>query len=137
MKFYLEMGQLKSNEGYTETGEERAVPVIFAKKCNQVKWWKTVFLRSKYLEKHVIVRPLRKAETKKIWKLKKYFNDLPDTLRYWYLKARKERCKQGTRPSKLEQGIFIFVNILRSFESLFCLPVTWYKLENQSWQRYW
>ena len=32
------MGQLKSNEGYTETDEERAVPVIFAKKCNQVKW---------------------------------------------------------------------------------------------------
>ena len=69
---------------------------------------KTAFLQGKHLERTVIVRPPKEANTDKIWKLNKCVYGLADAPRYWYLKVREELCKLGGKPSKLDQGIFYF-----------------------------
>ena len=69
---------------------------------------KGAFLQGKDLERYIIVRPPKEAQTSKIWKLTKCVYGLGDASRYWYLKVREELCKLGARPSKLDQGVFYF-----------------------------
>ena len=69
---------------------------------------KGAFLQGKDLERCIIVRPPKEAQTDKIWKLNKCVYGLGDASRYWYLKVREELCKLGARPSKLDQGVFYF-----------------------------
>ena len=69
---------------------------------------KTAFLQGKTIERSVIVRPPKEANTNKLWKPKKCIYGLADACRYWYLKFREELIKLGATPSKLDQGIFIW-----------------------------
>ena len=69
---------------------------------------KTAFLQRKTIERSVIVRPPKEANTNKLWKPKKCIYGLADACRYWYLKFREELIKLGATPSKLDQGIFIW-----------------------------
>ena len=69
---------------------------------------KGAFLQGKDLERYIIVRPPKEAQTSKIWKLNKCVYGLGDASRYWYLKVREELCKLGACPSKLDQGVFYF-----------------------------
>ena len=71
---------------------------------------KSAFLQGKHLERTVVVRPPKEANTDKIWKLNKCVYGLADAPRYWYLKVREELCKLGGKPSRLDQGIFYFQN---------------------------
>ena len=69
---------------------------------------KGAFLQGKDLERRLIVRPPKEAQTDKIWKLNKCVYGLGDASQYWYLKVREELCKLGARPSKLDQRVFYF-----------------------------
>ena len=54
--------------------------------------------------------PPKELQTNKIWKLNKCAYGLADAFRDWYLKAKEEFCKRGTRPWQLNQGLFNFCN---------------------------
>ena len=60
---------------------------------------KTAFLQGKLIERTVYVHPPKKAQTNKVWKLRKCVNGLANTIRYWYLKLREEVIKLGATPT--------------------------------------
>ena len=66
----------------------------------------TAFLQGKELERNVLVRPPKEAETNKIWHLNNCLYDLADVSCYLHLKVREELCKLGERPSNLDREIF-------------------------------
>lgn len=76
-------------------------------KCNSLDV-KTAFLQGKQLDRTVIVKPPKEADTNKLWILNKCVYGLADAPRYWYLKIKEELCKLGGRVSKYDQGIFYF-----------------------------
>ena len=88
---------------------------------------KTAFLQGNDLERTVIVRPPKEAETIKVWLLKKCVYGLADASRYWYLKVCNEFSKIGILPSKLDQGIFYsHVNgVLSGIVILFVDDILW------------
>ena len=70
---------------------------------------KGAFLQGKEIERQVIVRPPREAETDNLWVLIKCAYGLADAPRSWYLKIRETLIKLGATPSKLDNGIFLFI----------------------------
>ena len=71
---------------------------------------KGAFLQGKELEREVVIRPPREANTSKLWLLQKCAYGLADAPRCWYLKIREELIKLGAQPSKLDNGIFHFLH---------------------------
>ena len=69
---------------------------------------KGAFLQGKEIEREVIIRPPKEAQTNKLWKLVKCAYGLADAPRCWYLKIREELLRLGASPSTLDNGIFLF-----------------------------
>jgi len=100
-------------------------------KCNSLDV-KTAFLQGKVLERVVIVKPPKEAQTDKLWLLQKCVYGLADASRYWYLKVKEELCKLGGKPSKYDQGIFYFCSgkQLIGIIILFVDDLLWAGVEN-------
>ena len=62
----------------------------------------------KEIDREVIVRPPKEANTDCLWVLIKCAYGLADAPRCWYLRIREELLKLGARPSKLDNSIFFF-----------------------------
>ena len=71
---------------------------------------KTAFLQGNSLQREVLVKPPKEANTDCLWKLNKCVYGLADASRYWYLKLREELLKLDSKPCSLDQGIFVWFN---------------------------
>ena len=71
---------------------------------------KGAFLQGKELDRQVITRPPKEAQTSKLWVLQKCAYGLADAPRCWYLRMREVLIDLGAVPSKLDNGIFLFVH---------------------------
>ena len=69
---------------------------------------KTAFLQSKRLERSVLIRPPREAQTDKLWLLLKPVYGLGDASRLWYLTVREKLKNLNSVVSKYDQGLFHF-----------------------------
>ena len=69
---------------------------------------KGAFLQGKEIDREVIIRPPKEAQTNKLWKLVKCAYGLADAPRCWYLRIREELLRLGASPSSLDNGIFLF-----------------------------
>ena len=69
---------------------------------------KGAFLQGQELDRQVIIRPPKEADTSKLWELRKCAYGLADAPRRWYLRLREELLKLGASPSRYDNGIFIF-----------------------------
>ena len=69
---------------------------------------KTAFLQGKLIEWTVYICPPKKAQTNKVWELRKCIYRLSNTSRYWCLKLREELIKLGATLIQLDQGTFIW-----------------------------
>ena len=69
---------------------------------------KTAFLQSKNLERKVLIRPPKEAQTDKLWLLLKPVYGLGDASRLWYLTVREKLKNLNSQISKFDQGLFHF-----------------------------
>ena len=67
---------------------------------------KTAFLQSNKLERQIIIRPPKEAQTNKLWQLIKPAYGLGDASRLWYLTVRDKLTKMGIKVSIHDQGLF-------------------------------
>ena len=70
---------------------------------------RAAFLQGTSIDCTVFIRPPPEANTNKIWQLKKCIYGLADAPRHFYLRLREELIKLGAIPSKLDQGLFYWL----------------------------
>ena len=61
------------------------------------------------MEHTVFFRPLQETNINKACKLQKCVFAFADASRFWYLKLNEELIRLGTTPSKLGNGIFVWI----------------------------
>lgn len=73
---------------------------------------KSAFLQGSRLERDVYVKPPKEAnlERGKVWKLKKCLYGLRDASRQWYLKVKETLLSLGCEQSRLDPGVFFFID---------------------------
>ena len=72
---------------------------------------KTAFLQSNKLERKILIRPPKEAQTNKLWQLNKPAYGLGDASRLWYLTVRDKLIKMGSKVSIHDQGLFHFKDL--------------------------
>ena len=93
---------------------------------------KGAFLQGKEIDREVIIRPPKEAQTSKLWKLVKCAYGLADAPRRWYLRIREELINLGAQPSKFDNGIFSFLhNQLYGLIVLYVDDIMWAGNESQ------
>jgi len=70
---------------------------------------KGAFLQGKEIDREVTLRPPKEAQTTNLWRLIKCTYGLADAPRCWYLRMREELLNLGAHPSKMDNGIFLFI----------------------------
>ena len=93
---------------------------------------KGAFLQGKEMDREVIIRPPKEANTSKLWKLVKCAYGLADAPRRWYLRMREELINLGAQPSKFDNGIFLFIHDkLYGLVVLYVDDMTWSGVESK------
>ena len=67
---------------------------------------KSAFLKGKSVERDVFIKPLKEANTNKLWKLKATVYGLCHAPREWYLSVKKELLATGCVKSRYDDAIF-------------------------------
>ena len=65
---------------------------------------KTAFLQGKKIDRTIIIKPPKEAQTNKLWKLNKCVYGLTDAPRCWYLRTSQIECN-----SKYDPGLFYYI----------------------------
>ena len=69
---------------------------------------KTAFLQGKLLEREIFMKPPKKANTKKLWKLGKCVYGLNEASRYWYERVKEEFLKVEMEESNYDDALFFY-----------------------------
>ena len=69
---------------------------------------KGAFLQGKAIDREVTIKPPKEANTDRLWVLLKCTYGLADAPRCWYLRMREELINLGAKPSKIDNGVFMF-----------------------------
>src|SRR6201990_3326137 len=67
---------------------------------------KTAYLQGKEMEREVVIKPPKEANTLKLWRLKKTVCGLKDAARKWYESLVELLIKTGGKRSKIDNTIF-------------------------------
>ena len=69
---------------------------------------KSAFLQGQALDRDVVIKPPREAETDEVWCLKKCLYELKDASRKWYNIVKQTMIDLGCMVSKTDPTVFIF-----------------------------